>query len=82
MTAPVVKWLLNELQGTFELIKSAETAEKSQVAQIRKLAAKRFEKCYDHFTYIQKNRNLKAAANYSDHPELVVLVADVAFKTG
>ena len=82
MTAPVVKWLLNELQDTFEVIKSAETAEKSKVAQIRTSASKKFEKCYDHFTYIQKNRNLKSAVNYSDHPELVVLVVDVAFKTG
>lgn len=82
MTAPVVKWLLNELNDTLTLIDSAATAEKSRVAAIRTEAAKRFEKCYEHFTYIQKNRNLKFAPNYSDHPELVVLVAEIAFKTG
>jgi hypothetical protein len=82
MTAPVVKWLLNELNDTLTLIDSAATAEKSRVAAIRTEAAKRFEKCYQHFTYIQKNRNLKFAPNYSDHPELVVLVAEIAFKTG
>ena len=82
MTAPVVKWLLNELNDTLTLIDSTATAEKSRVAAIRTEAAKRFEKCYEHFTYIQKNRNLKFAPNYSDHPELVVLVAEIAFKTG
>jgi hypothetical protein len=82
MTAPVVKYLLNELNDTLVLVNSAATAEKSRVAAIRTESAKRFQKCYDHFTYIQKNRNLKMAPNYSDHPELVVSVAEVAFKTG
>ena len=43
--------------------------------------AEKYEACYQHFVYIKENHTLLSAQYYNDHPELVVTVPELAFKT-
>ena len=81
MSALTVRWLVHELKVVGALIDSTETAEKSRVAAIKIDAAEKYEACYQHFVYIKENRTLLSAQYYNDHPELVVTVPELAFKT-
>ena len=78
--AASVKWLLNELHDARTLADSVKTAEKSRVASIKAEAGRRFQKCYDHFTYMNTAVHTQRR-RFQDHAELVVTVAEVAFLT-
>ena len=79
--ASALKWLLNELSEVRQLVDSAKSAEKARVDSIKAEAGRRFQKCYDHFCYMNTAVHTQKR-RYHDHPELVVSICEVAFMTG